>query len=124
MTGIDRSQLFPLTVWIRVTRTTLEYGPNEKVFHHPYPLHVNNDNALPMGDSWFIPVTDAMLCEQRIKYSSEGAARSTISRLSFRIEKLFMLRLKQGPLSSIRQLCDFTAETLQVQGTSLCNILS
>ena len=35
-----------------------------------------------------------------------------------------MLRLKQTPLAKIQHLCIFTPETLQVQGTSLCNVLS
>ncbi|CAF2738965.1 unnamed protein product [Rotaria sp. Silwood2] len=84
-----------ITVYIRITRITLQNGTNGLTFLHPYPIWMNNDHAKVHGGSLFIPVTERDLENGYIK-----------------IENLAMLRLTQPDLAKIKTLAVYSPTQL------------
>ncbi|CAF4049787.1 unnamed protein product [Rotaria sp. Silwood2] len=88
-----------ITVYIRITRITLQNGTNGLTFLHPYPIWMNNDHAKVHGGSLFIPVTERDLENGYIK-----------------IENLAMLRLTQPDLAKIKTLAVYSPTQLTFTG--------
>ncbi len=57
-----------MSVMIRVTRTTIPFGPDQIICCHPYPLYTKNEHAIAHSDSILLPVADKNMEEQLIRY--------------------------------------------------------
>jgi len=52
-----------VSLWMRITRTTIPYSDNYLIFRHPYPIWLNDEHVKVRNGSLFIRIT-----EQVIKY--------------------------------------------------------
>jgi hypothetical protein len=45
-------------IWMRITRTTIDYRDDKLIFYHPYPIWIKNKHAKVHHGSIFIPITE------------------------------------------------------------------
>jgi hypothetical protein len=56
------------SVLMRVSRTTIPYGPDGIVLCHPYPLWVKDAHAKVHHGSLLVDITDQIMNNQPLKY--------------------------------------------------------
>ncbi|CAF3473574.1 unnamed protein product [Rotaria sp. Silwood1] len=75
------------TIWIRITRTTIDHRNDHLIFYHPYPTWIKDRNARIHNGSIFLQITDRDMKNGFIE-----------------IDTLALIRLKQDDLAKINTL--------------------
>jgi hypothetical protein len=96
-----------MSFFLRITRLTVPYGPDQLLLCHPYPIWLNDENGRVHSGSLFLPITG-----QKIEYVLRKTREQKLKKLIFRIEKLSLQRLLQRILKEMKQFPIFVANQL------------